>query len=557
MASTNALGITGTDGVVPIYSPTDRWTMWARNEIYDGGPGQNRFIPKINDYVIEPETFTTYIVEFLDPVTFIPTLREIRPANTSFTLTQEDVLFGVGPGTQADTYRVYLDTSVDPYLLAVDVRLKVAGSLTNYAKIFKGADISSSGHVISKVYDNNGNFISENVPLEVVSIDGQTNNSIKIVSVCNTTEVLQDGELVTAVFYNNQGNVVSKRQLLIENTSFIRDLNVSQKYVSHISLETAFLSPTNDTIIEFPLNIPINALNMMGVVHYSDGSSLRLPVDGSKFSIFGLGQYVSSIVGQRIDLVLNYALGPNEVSYGNVSADGHYVTENYSLITVNPNNSYAVKLFPYPVWVDSATGYYLKWFLYNLDRNVWFDVSNKVNFDDTTGPYDPKAYGYLQRKDVSINLADVTSIFDNFIHVQTVDIILNHEPDLSITNTPWRVVNEVSTNAVTYGDSLYAKKIDNTTIRIDSGISDLTTWLERVYLNTKPLVDHTVELGPLDPTHIEVEANGQTNEYSINDWNTDLVINTDVPIFSNVYIRFIKRTTTGDLHLSVAAMILK
>jgi hypothetical protein len=232
-----------------------------------------------------------------------------------------------------------------------------------------------------------------------------------------------DGEIVTAVVYSDTGHVVSKRQLLVENTSFIRSLNVSQKYVSHISLECPFLSQSVDNTIEFPLNVPLNALNMMGVVHYSDGSTLKLPVNGSKFTMHGVDQYVSSIVGQRVDLVLSYALSDNEVAYANTNVNGRYVTEAYFLLTTNPNNSYSIKLFGYPYFIDENNGYQMRWWLFNLDRNISFEVTPFVRFSENTGPYDPKGYGYLQRKSVSLNLRDVSAAFKPFIHTQLVDIV--------------------------------------------------------------------------------------------------------------------------------------
>lgn len=557
MSTTNTIGITGSDGVIPIYSPTDRWTIWSRDEIYTGQEGENKFIPKLKDYVIEPDTFTTYIVEFLDPVTYIPTLREIRPANMNFTLSQDDVLFGVGPGTQSDTYRVYIDTSVTPHILAVDVRLKIGGTLSNYAKIFKGSDTSNNGKVISRVYDNNNNFISENVGLELVAVDSHINYSIKTINVCHTVEDLVDGEIVTVVIYNDQGNVVSKRQLLVENTAFIRDANAGQKYVSHISLESAFLSPTNDNDIEFPLNIPVNALNLMGVVHYSDGTTLRAPVDGSKFSIFGLDQYVSNIVGQRIELVLNYALSPNEVAYGAVTSDGHYITEEYNIITVNPNNSYAVKLFVYPVWISPAFGYKLKWYMYNLDRNTFFDVTDHINFSDETGPYDPKAYGFLQRKAVSLNLNDVTSVFDSFRHVQQVDIVLNREPDDITTNTAWTVGHITEVNTPRYGQNIYAMRLNANEVNISSGLTTFTEWLDKTYLAVQPLIDLTVESAPIDPSHFVIMVQGQSIEFPIDQWDQNLTINVDVNQHEALDIRFIKRTSTGDLELAIVSMITK
>lgn len=549
--------IVGTDGQVPVYSPEGLWQIWSINQIWRGTIGENRFVPKVDDYVIDPATFTTWIVESLDNVTLVPTLREIRPANMSFSLTETDVLFGVGPGTQSDTYRVYIDQSVTPHILAVDIRLKVAGTMASYCKLFKGSDVSAQGHVISKVYDSNGNFISENVPLELAAIDSHVNYSIKTISVCHCTEDLLDGEVVTAVIYNDQGHVVSKRQLLAENTSFIRSINISQKYISHIAIESAFLSPTEDHVIRFPLNIPINALNLMGIVHYSNGDQLRLPVDGSKFRMFGLEQYVSSIVGQQIDLVLSYGLSPDEISYAGVTGDGHYVTEPYQLVTVNPNNSYSVKLFGYPFWIDEANGYQMRWWLFNLDRNVFFEVTPHVRFAENTGSFNPKGYGYLQRKSITLNLRDVSGAFQSFIHTQLVDIELRSPPDNSPSQTAWTIAHESVSTRPSFGLGLYCKRNASNLIDISSDIPDFTEWNEKMYLQTYPLLDRTSELSVPVPTHFVIGVNGIESEFAISQWGQQLLISQDPAEFSTITVRFIKRTSSGDLQLALAALIVK
>jgi hypothetical protein len=549
------LGVVGTDGKVPVYEPNGRWCLWSITEIYRGLAAENTFVPKIKDYVIDPDTYTTYIVDDLDTVTLIPTLREIRPANMSFSFTETDVLFGVGPGTQSDTYRVYLDTSVLPHVLAVDERLRVGGSMTSYAKIFKGSSVGGTGEVISKTYDSAGQFVSESIGLELAAIDSHNNHTIKTVKVCHCTEQLLDGEVVTIVFYSDSGHVVSKRQLLVENTAFIRGVNRSLKYVTHISMDSPFMSPTLDKTIQYPLNIPINALNLVGTVHYSNGETLKLPVDGTKFRIFGLEQYTSTIIGQKMDLVLSYSLSPNETAYGAVGANNKMITEPYELITVNPNNSYTVKLFGYPFWVNSATGYQMRWWLFNLDRNVFFEVTNQVSFNQNTNAYDPKAYGYMQRKSVSLNLRDVSGAFKPFVHTQTVEIVLNGEPQTDATS--WTMSHESNGSRPSYGRDLFAKKISATSINLGSALADLETWKTRVYKETFPLVNPNTEVGPLDPTHFAVTFNNVTTEYPISEWNTNLTVTGTVTVFSTALVRFIKRTASGDLMLSISALIVR
>jgi hypothetical protein len=548
-------GVVGSDNVVPIYEPEGRWVMWSVSEIYTGGPGRNKYVPKENDYVIDPQTYTTWIVDHTDPITLIPTLREIRPANMSYTFTETDVLFGVSPISSSDTYRVYLDTSVLPYVLAVDSRLKIGGSLSHYCKLFKGLDLGVSGKVISRIYDNSGNFISENVPLELLAIDSHINYSIKGVSVCNTIENMVNGDIVTAVFYNDQGHVVSKRQLMVERTGFIRSIEASKKYISHIGLDCPFLSPTDDKVIAFPLNIPTNALNLVGIVYYSDGSSLRLPVDNTKFTMYGLDQYVSTIIGQQISLVLKYRLANNEIGISNNVNNDYFITENYNLVTVNPNNSYTVKLFVYPVWVSEEVGYTLRWWLLNLDRNIYFDVTNHVDFSSITGPFNPTAYNSIQRKNVSINLRDVSGSFRSFIHVQTVEIVLNGFP--SNENTPWTVSHEFITGRPRYGESLYVARRPPLSINLSSGETVFNDWLTKVYKGTYPLVNNFVSNVIPTPTHFIVSYGNIHEEFPITDWDNDLNMGVNIPLYKSIIIRFIKRTVNLDMQLSIAEMIVK
>ena len=551
----NLTGVVGSDGLTPIYDPDARWCIWELGEIWDGSVGQGRYVPKLGDYIIEKNEYITYIVDSIDPVTLIPVLREIKNNTSSGVFTSSDMLFGTGASASPDTYRIYVDKSTTPYTMAIDSRLKVYGSMTSYCKIFKGADLGGNGQVVSMMFGPSGNFSTNNVPLELVAIDNHTNYHIKTVQPCKTTIELEDGELLTAVIYSDNGHVVSKRQLLVENTAFIRSIDVSTKYVSHISLKSPFISTTNDNLVEFPVNVPTNALNLIGVVHYSDGTTLELPVDGSKFKMLGITQYVSAIVGQELNVVLSYSLAPNEIAYTGVVSNGHYITEAYTLRTVNPNYSYSVKLYAYPEWVNETIGYRLKWWLFNLDRNVKFEVTDHIQFNPATGSYDPKDYGVTQRKSVAINLRNVSAAFKNFLHTQLVDISLYGKP--ADTTTAWTVSHESTIARPSYGLELNAKQVSSYVMNISNGITDQEEWLERVYLQTFPLVDVTRELQAPMPTHLQITYNGEMVEVPLSVWASNLTFVNPLSVHKNVYITFIRRSGAEVTYLSQAAMLLR
>lgn len=550
--------VTSLDGLSPVYDPEGLWRMWSITEVWRGPnfPLETfRFVPKVKDYVIDPDTFETWIVDHLDPVSLTPTLWAIRPAGMNYSLTEEDLLFGVGPGAQLDTYRAFLNDSVFPHTMVIDPRFMPKGTMASYAKVFLGTDTSDAGEVISKVYDASGNFISNAVPLELVALDSHVNYAVKIVKRFNVTRQFPTGERITVVIYADDGHVVERRQFLIENTDTIQDSNAGLKYITEISLESIWLSPTSADQLDYPLNIPMDAMNLIGVVHYSDGSKLKLPVDGGKFAMLGLEGRLSSIIGQPHELVLRYAMSETEQAYASTGVNGRYITKPYRIITTNSNDSIAVKLFGYPFWEGAEFGYRMRWFLLNLARNVKFEVTPYVRFAENTGPYDPKLYGYMQRKAVTINLRDVSGSFIPYIHTQVVDIVLeepaDHDPESN-----WTVATESSDIHPRFGSRVWGRKNGNL-VNFMADHADMDSWLEEYYYKTKPLVNVASENAPMVPTHFEVNLGGTVTEWPLGSWNQDLNIASTVPGLSTASIRFFKRTASGDLHLSYAAALIK
>ena len=551
----NMNGVVGTDGRYPIVDDEPLWRMWSIEQIYRGAAGGDKYVPKVKDWVIDPDVFDFFVVDHVDPVSLIPTLRPFVPGRVSGYFTT-DALINLGPGAPSDTFRVYLNDAVYPHTLSVDTAVHVGGTMSSYAKIFLGNDTTeATGKVISKVYDNSGNFVSNSVPLELAAIDSHVNYSVKYVPRCHCTEKLPNNELVTLVTYSDNGHVVYKRQLLIENTDTIADLHAATKYITEISLESLWLSSTIPDQIEFPLNIPMNALNMVGVAHYSDGSKVKYPVNTGKFAMLGLDGRLSTIPGHPADIVLRYTLGQGEQAYASTGVNNKYITKPFKIVTTNPNNSIAVKLFGYPEWQSTALGYRMRWFLMNMERNVKFDVTAYVRFAENTGPYDPKLYGVLQRKAVSINLKDVSSSFIPFIHTQTVDIVLHNPPTNDGLNA-WTVSTEASDTLPRYGVDIFGR-IVGTKVNFSSGLETKQQWLENFYRKTLPLTDRNSEAKAPDPTHFVVHYGTAEIEYSVDDWDKTLTIGSNVWEGKNAYLRFIRREVSGDLQLAWGAVILK
>lgn len=550
-------GIYGSlDGKTPIYNPTARFTVWALSEIYQGTIGENRYVPKLGDLVKDMDLGLEYKVTAIDPSTLLSTLQTINDIQSG-DFDNEDLLLGVGPGTQSDTYRVYLDTSVVPHALAVDARLSIAGTMSSYCRIFRGADLTEGGDVISGMYDTQGNLLSDTVPLELAFTPAGDNYTIKTIPVCYTMDELPDGEVVTAVVYSNAGHVISKRQLLIENTAFIRAASSPARYITGISLECPFLSTSDNRLINLPINVLLTGVNMLGVVHYSDGTVVKMPVDGTKFALLGMDGYVATVVNQQAALVLRYRLSSDEIVYGHGSGEFPHISESYRIKTAQADGSYSVKLFCYPVWLDSVNGYTLRWYMYNGDRSVVYSVTNLVEISSTGPAFNPILYGVNQRLSVAINLQQVNGSYRDYRHIQTVEVILwRVGTDHSDTN--WSIAFDVGQNppfgTVPHYAALEFVNSNLYRLNLSSGAANLTEWLDKLYYRTKPLIDQQRELQAPEPTHFRLRYGPYDTTYQISEWNTTKQIGTGLSDNATLFIEFIKRTPLTDLQLSVSGV---
>lgn len=545
MATSPLTGITGTDGHAPQYDPNGRWCWWDMDEIYMGEDGLNKYVPKVGDYVANRALRKTFEVTALDQFTLIPTLTDTE-GNTGLGLVD----------TVSNNYVAYIDTRVVPFVFTLDARWLIPGSMTSYCKIFKGTNATNTGKVLSFLYDQSGNFLTNNIPLETASIDNHTNIATKVVQQCHTNEALQDDEIVTAVIYDAQGHVVKKDYFRVENTGFIRSVSAGVKYVSHISLKSPFLSSSDQHRLDYPLNVPLQAFNMTGVVNYSDGSTLELTVDNTRFRMLGLERFVATAPGQEIPLVLSYTLDNDEIAYGNVSIDGKTISQAYSLVAAPQNGAYSVKLFGYPSWVDNILGYTMKWFLMDLNRDILFEVTPFVYYNNNGDAYNPTLYNQIQNISVRINLRDISNAFASYIHTQTATVVLKN-PGTVTTGTQWLVAADPNQDPM-YGNNLFAsvQMINQNLwkVKVDAGIANQVSWLEQLYTYTRPVLDRKKEISPPAPTHFVVFHGNNRFEFPVAQWDSELTITDTLPLAGTLFVEFIRRNTTGDLRLAVAGL---
>ena len=539
---------------VPIYEPERGYRELLLSEVYTGPTGKGRIVPNIDDKIFDWNT-GYYRVTEVDTTTYLCKMVPWVAPESSQDVDTVDILYGVGPWYPFESAMCYIDSSVLPYRLAVDDRLFLKHRSTQYAKIFLGYDTTeATGVVISKVYDSAGNYIGENIPLDLVAMPNLENHSIRTLRPAHTTHKLNDGDLVTVVTYNDAGGALSKTLLRVSNTAFIRSVEANQRYIQSIEILSPFRSKTDPFVIEFPINVTLESVTVMGRVNYSDGYK-DLAIDGTKFALLGLDSYVSTINGQKHPLTLRYEVGDDETAYANTAIGNRSVMAAYKAKTTEADGAYSIKLFAFPCWDTALLQYELHWFLYNLDRSTWYYADDYVELGVNSAPFKPRLYGTQQEMDFVVDLSKVDGRFAKVRIPQHLTLTLLAPP--SEAGELWGITYD-KTYDHPFGLDVYANLTHISGTNYKCVLNDKhkfqDIWLKRFYYDVYPLTSERLETTPPVPTHFVINSNGIEQEYPLSAWNSELVIPVSIPTGRNIYIHWIRRDGDNDLHLAVSAI---
>lgn len=540
----------------PLRDPNRGWKIWQDKEIYVPG-GEGRYVPNVDD-LIWSKNNGWYTVTSVDYTSGVSQWIPWYPPRQNEFVGLEDILLGSGPGRASESYRAYLDTSVVPFTLSFDSRLKLYGTTNRYMKVFLGTDTNeNTGKVISAYYDQSGNHLGENIPLEVVGMENINNYAIQTPVVGYTMTRMNDGEVVTAVIYDDAGVVRSENYVTIKNSSFIRSVDQSLEYITGISLDSPYLSPSDPSTLEVPINMVVANIPMRGVVTYNSGRTVNYNLDGGKMALLGIENYIATRLGKTVPVSLRYKMGSNEYSYDMTASVNGHISVRYNVRTADPVNAYSVKLYAYPEWVDAVYGYRLRFFLTNLERqNIW-EVTPHVEAGSGTRAFNPTEYGTLQRVTFMVDLSKVDSLFTHsYHHTESFEFFLLGPPNTQ-DDTSWEIGFEPNQDP-RYGIDTVAKigfvASNNWSVDLTSGCTTLEQWLEKVYYLTDPLYNTRTEDRAITPTHFYLRVGNHRELFPISQWGTILTMHEGLETGKCVYLEFIRRTSNNDLQLSVTGM---
>lgn len=540
----------------PIADPERSWRVWNIDELYhkDDRDHDGRYLPNKGDLIFSQDGgfFIVTNVDYSDATFNYEPWR--TPKHSGLNQEDESKLISTSAGMPSQSYRLYLDTSVVPYVMAFDSRLKVYGSVVKHVKVFTGYN-PEQGELISRVYDNKGNLKSDAIELEHVYDENGYRPAIKTPKVGNCSIKIDDGEVVTGVFYDDEGHVVSTSTLLVKNTSWIRRAHQDRKYVESIEIDSSFISQSDPKLIDVPVNVNMESVPMIGVVKYSNGEKKRMSIDGTKFKLMGLNQFVSTIVGQRQPLTLIYYLGEDEESVDTLDHESGHIAASYTITTSPVDGAYSVKIFTAPYWIDKETGYRLKHWLYSLERKEYYDVSDKVRISSGSSDFHPKEYGNIQDITFTLDLNEVDPRYVRYRHLQTTRIILDREGNMKVT-PHWRVYYDKDGD---YFGGMIAeveyKGVERYRIRLDNGYESKEAWLRYAYERLLPILDPANESRPPEPTHFRLHVGSWSQEYSIDMWDAEFEVPRSRESGQLVNVQFIRREGDKDYQLAMSSFI--
>lgn len=533
--------------------PNRGFRVWAENEVFY--PGHDGYVPNVGDLIVSLQTGFKRVTDVNLTTGESQSVAWRVPEING--VTGEDILIGAGPGHVSESFRIYVDENVFPNTLTFDGRLKIHGTAAREVKVFRGSDIGVQGEVVSRMYDQNGQLLGENIPMETVLDEVGVSLGYKVPVVGQCVADLSTGELLTAVVFNDEGSVLSITSLLAERTGYVRRSQAAATYVIDVRLESPYLDAATDEL-RVPINLPLSNVAMEGVVTYSDGRQVRVPIDGTKMRVDGLNNYVATIVNQTVPVVLKYTLSGSEVNYTGMTGSEYHVARAYRVRSIQVDGAHTVKLFTYPSWNATDARYELKHWLVNLDRNVCRDVTPFVSITQQSNPFNPNRYGVMQNLSFVLNLKDAMPALRDYQHVQTVGLsLIGPGTD---TNTLW-TVELTPDQAPPYGWGLEAQmefvNSGNWRMRLGSGETSQANWLSQVYRNLEPLYDAQVETYAPEPTHFRVQFKNTAIEYSISQWNAEMIVPNDYQPGETLLITFIRRLSGQDLMLGVAGLSVK
>lgn len=510
------------------------------SEIYQGQSPTlegGRVVPNVGDHVIDDSTgfSKTYRVNSVteDLVAVLSPLYSDESQNNN----SNDVLNTGLSNNSVVKNIVYLDTKGIKSRMTTEHTQYVYGEEFVSCKIFLGTDTTVTGEVISQRYNPEGVVISDVIPLEEISDSpntppsaGSSVRGIKRVpvTVVDATQ-LTEGSLVTIVYYTATNSSKSMDTFVVTMTDAIRDTDYNTKAIQSIDLVSPLVADIggyDSAVILNDYGVPFATNSLQCDVTYTDGSVVRLDVDGVKIRLIGVSEFDHFSLGQPTSLTLAYYPAPNEAVIGVTGTSVRVKTKQYLLANNKADEAFALKVFIEPVWGGPTVGYNIRYWVLNDENSFMVEPAGSNIFlegdvDSGTASYNPRLYGTKQHLLVRLNVdGQLPGSYPTHPMTQRVAVTLNTPTAEGLD--PW-IIDYPTDGTGTLGlrsRIRYISSANTLDIRSPMGdYSNLEEMLDALYEPSYPIYDPTLQFTALKPTHIRIEVPGFTHTMPIEDWS--------------------------------------
>lgn len=540
----------------PIIQLDRGFTVHSEKDIYTGPDGTGQVCPNVDDMIWSWVHGPMRCIG-LNVDTGISIVEPWQPPNQNIDASGLDVLLGNGGHTPREYYILHVDNSVVPATITADAKLRLYRKDADHVKYYLGYNDEQVDEVISKNYDGTGNYLNDRVGLEPIQQGEPNIHTAFTPEQSHTTHTLRSGDIVTAVIFNEQGGRISTTEMVVAETALSNKGLNSARYVSGINLKSPWMR-VDSNVLEVPVNLPVSSLGLMAEVIYNNGERVTHPVDGTRFSVYGLDNYVASSPDYNHPLVLSYRMDANEVSTKQSATGSNHITKEYSIHTLPAQHEYNLKLFVYPDWDGSM--WIPRYFLANLSRSEILEVTNLVTYGEgSLGTFNPTLWGVEQTFTVSIRLNEVDASYAPYRHVQSIKLVVFGPPRIS--NTASWLVHYEDHGGQAYGEGIYAEQrlvtVSDYAFKLDVDANSVDEWLNKTFRPTLPLYDKAIESTAPVPTHFDVVVGDERKRYPISSWNQTLNFGVRLATGALVSVVWIIETEHEDLYLGVSGFMVR
>lgn len=470
---------------------------------YDNKAILSRYVVVPGDIVLHPTNGDWIVKEVSENK--IPTMQPRHMVDNDQDVNDAIVVPSSSFSRRADV--LHVDNTATPIRFYANTRIWFYGSQASHYKVFLGTNIRDNANSIGAVYNSAGVIISDNIELELASFAGDvTNLTIKTPKSGYLRELPLPGELVTLVSYAQDGREIDMQTLVVSHENFIAS-SAATRFINDIALDSPYISEDDDSVIEIPRNMNLNALALFGVVSYNDGASTqRLPVNGTKFSLFGAEAFTASTDMNSVGVVLSYALGDDESAVGTTGQLNRAKTRSYRIKTLPSDAAYSVKLFVIPYWNAQIAKWQLQYMLYDMRRDRRLNVTDLVEAN-ATFKFNADLYNQKQTVKVSINLMNVGAEYRFYRPTFSFYITLLKPGELP--NQAAYYLLSYSTDVVLGNDLIAQRRTvsGQISLNLGCGYSAIEDYLANIYRNIEVLYTPDVAAPP-NPTRFRLRMLG-------------------------------------------------